>query len=96
MIRFFAVVAVIVALSIGLGARAQDAATPVAEDATPGLLYCATPLAEAGGSTPVSTVIAPTGNASPGAFEAGTPIGLFACGTPDASALSTPVATPSG
>jgi len=93
--RLLAIVAVIVALSIGLGARAQEASTPVVE-ASPNTLYCATPLAEADGATPAGTIIVPEAAASPGGFEPGTPVGLFACGTPDASSQSTPVGTPTG
>lgn len=91
--RLLAIVATVVALSIGLGARAQEASTPVVP-ASPNTLYCATPLAEASGGSPVSTVVAPTTAASPGGFDPGTPVGLFACGTPDPSSQSTPVATP--
>jgi len=93
--RLLGIVAIVVALSVGLGARAQDASTPVVE-ASPNTLYCATPLSEADGATPAGTVIPSEPAASPGGFEPGTPVGLFACGTPDASSQSTPVGTPTG
>lgn len=91
--RLLAVVAIVLALSVGLGARAQDSATPEAL-ASPDTLLCATPLADAGGGTPAATVIAPTTAASPGGFDPGTPIGLFPCGTPSGTAIGTPVGTP--
>lgn len=91
--RLLGIVAIVITLSVGLGARAQEASTPVVE-ASPNTLYCATPLAEADGATPAGTIIVPETAASPGGFEPGTPVGLFACGTPDPSSQSTPVGTP--
>ena len=85
--RLLAGFAVIVALSIGLGAQAQDASTPQPA-ASPETLLCATPLAQAGNATPAETVAAPTTAASPGAVDPGTPIGLFPCGTPSGSPVS--------
>jgi len=85
--KLLAGIALVVALSVGLGARAQEASTPQPA-ASPETLLCATPLVDAGNATPAETVAAPTTAASPGAVDPGTPIGLFPCGTPSGTPVS--------
>ena len=74
-------VVAILALSVGIGVRAQDASTPEALG-TPDTALCATPLAEGDGATPAATTAAPDTAATPGNVDPGTPVGLFPCGTP--------------
>ena len=92
--KLLAAVAVVLMLGVGVGVRAQDAATPQA-DATPGVLYCATPLADASAS-PVSTVIAADTAATPGGSAPGEEIGLYPCGTPAGSPVASPAADTTG
>jgi len=84
-------VVAILALSVGIGVRAQDASTPEALG-TPDTALCATPLTEGDGATPVATTTAPDTAATPGNVDPGTPVGLFPCGTPIDPAAS-PAAT---
>ena len=79
--RLLLAVVAILALSVGIGVRAQDASTPEAL-ATPDTALCATPLAEGDGATPAVTAAAPDTAATPGNVDTGTPVGLFPCGTP--------------
>jgi len=84
--RLLAAVLAVIVLSVGIGVRAQEQATPEVLG-TPDTALCATPLAEATGS-PVLVEQAPETAATPGGVEPGDDIGLFACATP----VSSPVA----
>ena len=89
--KLLVAIVAILALSVGIGVRAQDASTPEAL-ATPDTALCATPLAEGAGATPAATTTAPETAATPGGVDPGTPVGLFPCGTP-VDPVASPAAT---
>lgn len=88
--RLIAIVVAALVLSVGIGVRAQDQATPEVLG-TPDTALCATPLAEATGS-PVMVEEAPETAATPGGVEPGDDIGLFPCATPVSDPIGSPAA----
>lgn len=87
--KLLAAVLAVLILSVGIGVRAQEQATPEVLG-TPDTALCATPLAEATGS-PVLVEQAPETAATPGGVEPGDDIGLFACATPVGDPVGSPV-----
>lgn len=73
-----------IVLTVGGYAVAQDSSTEPDAAGTPADLLCATPVGETPG-TPATVATAPETAATPGGSEPGTPVGLYPCGTPDAS-----------
>lgn len=88
--RLIAAVVAVLVLSVGIGVRAQEQATPEVLG-TPDTVLCATPLAAATGS-PVVVEQAPETAATPGGVEPGDDIGLFPCAMPVDAPVGSPVA----
>ena len=88
--RLIGAVVALLVLSVGIGVRAQEQATPEVLG-TPDTALCATPLAEATGS-PVVVEQAPETAATPGGVAPGDDIGLFPCATPVDDPIGSPAA----